>query len=55
MFSKEPIAWLGAAIVVLQVATGVIQDRGITVTGIEAILTVIATITGRKLVSPVGK
>lgn len=54
-FNKEPIVWLGSAIVVLQVVIGVIENHGVTPVAIEAILTVVATLTGRKLVSPVAK
>jgi hypothetical protein len=54
-FSKEPIAWIGATIVVLQTIQSYLQGGEIDTAMITNLLIVAGTIIGRQFVSPVDK
>jgi hypothetical protein len=52
-FSKEPIAWLGVIILILQLINNIVSGQPIDSTSIDAVITAIGTILGRRFVTPV--
>lgn len=53
--SHEPIAYIGAGIIILQVIRSVINHEPISETTIEAVITAVGSIFGRALVTPNAK
>lgn len=54
-FSKNPILWIGFAVVLLQSTAAVITDGSLTPAVINAVLVAAGSVIGRNLVTPVAK
>lgn len=52
-FSKEPIIWIGAAIVTLQVVQSFMTGEGFNITLADSFLAAMGALIGRKFVLPV--
>lgn len=54
-FSKEPIVWIGAIVVILQTLQAYLQGGDIDIAMINNLFIVVGSLVGRQLVSPVEK